>query len=732
MRKVGIFFLLLFAFSFLKAEENIPIKTPRGQGWEGIKRFSFIEIYRDGKVEKYQIAEHIEDLGYMPNRRMVSVFITKLDEQEATRRYRNYTILKASFQNISLGTALYTLAKLMERNVIFGKELLKESTERRNIAEVRIYNVQRGATELKTESGTESEEIILPIDEDKKIETGETRENLNETNSRQITERAELVETYSIPSQLLQPINLVIEHPIRARTLFYNILREYNLIAVKLSGNLLKVGVKDTIEFSLNTEDDRVVNDFIKRIKLYVSPAAHIVYDNALRKVIVTDLKENIDKLRKLRDDFYTLLERKVKETEKDNLNITSRVFYFANEKDLEIAKRILTKNYKGKISFTEDKDFNALIVIGDTQTLDSISYKLGNLSSETSVKRTLTSRVFYIRYIAPERLKKLIEPMLSEEGEVYLVTSQDLYEKLDFQRDKISIKGARNLEENAFGDIDKEREGKIIGRNMILIRDYPERIEEIYKKFKKFLSEKPIKVVIRARFLEIQKNLLRELGFNWQAQFSKASSPSFWSGSASVSSVFGKTQGLLTFTIQRGRLNLLDIRLRAYERENLVRNLAEPYVLTSNGEPAVVASGVEWPIFQLNVTQQLTQITWRYINVPITLIATPIVLPDNRIILDITLTRKQIIDFFRFPLTEEVNQDIPILSSSRVDIKVPVRNGETIVIGGILEKADSNSEEGVPGLRRIPLLGWLFKTQTKELRDRELLIFLTPEIVEE
>ena len=732
MRRLSILFILLFIALSLNAQETIPIKAPRPQGWEGIKRFSTIEIYKHGKIEKYQVAEYIEDLGYMPNKRMISVFITKLEEKKDGRRFKNYTILRANFQNVSLGTALYTLAKLMEKNVIFGKELLKESTERKNIAEVRVYNVQKGSIEQRSESGTESQETILPIGEKKKTETGEERKNINETQTNQVTERAELVETYSIPSHLLQPINLVIEHPISAYTLFYNILREYNLIAIKLSRNLLKVSVKDSIEFSLNTDDNKVISEFIKRIKLYVSPAAHIVYDNALRKVIVTDIKENINKLRKLKEDFYSLLERKAKESKESNINVISRVFYFANEKDLELAKEIIKKNYKGRVSISEDKDFNALVVIGDKHSINNLSYRLKKLSSGFSVNRTLVSRVFYVRYIAPESLKKMIEPMLSEEGSVYIVTNQDLYKKSDYEKDKISIRGASNLEENAFGDINKEREGKLVGRNIILIRDYPERIEQIYKKFKKFLSEKPIKVVIRARFLEIQKNILRELGFNWNAQFSKAYSPFFWSGSASLEPTFGGTQGLLTFTIQRGRLNLLDLRLKAYERENLARNLAEPYVVTSNGEPAVVASGVEWPVFELNVTQQLTQITWRYINVPITLIATPIVLPDDRILLDITLTRKQIIDFFRFPLTGEVTQDIPILSSSRVDIKVPVKNGETIVIGGILEKADSNTEEGLPGFRRIPLLGWLFKTQTKELRDKELLIFLTPEIVEE
>ncbi|WP_461829021.1 type II secretion system protein GspD [Aquifex sp.] len=732
MKKIGSFLILLLFFSLLGAQETLPIKTPREQAWEGLKRLAFVEVYRHGKVEKFQIAEYIEDLGYMPNKRSITVFITKLEEREPEKSYRNYTILRANFQNISLGTVLYTLAKLMEKNVIFGKELLKESTERKNIAEVKVYNVQKGATARREGKEQQQEKQVAPQVEAGKSDSTSSQENLNETIDKRVSERAELIETYSVSSYLLQPINLVIERPIRAYTLFRNILKEYNLMAIRLSGNLIKVGIKDTIEFSLNTDDKKVVSDFIKQLKMYVSPAAHIVYDKALRKVIVTDLKENIERLRSLRDDFYSMLHRKTKEQKKEEEKIASRVFYFPNKRDLELAKSFIRENFGNRVSFSEDKDFNALIVVGDRFILENLAQRLESISSDSAKTRSLTSRVFYVRYITPQKLKKLIEPMLSEEGEVYILTSQDIYKEEDFEKDKVSIKGASGLEENAFADIAKERESKISARNILLIRDYPERIEEIYKKFKKFLSDKPIRIIIRARFLEVQKNVLRELGFNWKLLFSKAHAPYFWSGNASLEPTFAGTQGLFTFTLQRGRLNLLDLKLKAYERENLARNLAEPYVLTTNGEPAIVASGLEWPVFRLNITQQLTQITWRYINIPITLIATPIVLPDDTIVLDITLARKQIVDFFRFPVTQDVTQDIPILSSSRIDIKVPVKNGETIVIAGILEKASSDSEEGIPGLRRIPLLGWLFKTQTKELRDKELLIFLTPEIVEE
>ncbi|NPB07245.1 MAG: type II and III secretion system protein, partial [Aquificae bacterium] len=193
-----------------------------------------------------------------------------------------------------------------------------------------------------------------------------------------------------------------------------------------------------------------------------------------------------------------------------------------------------------------------------------------------------------------------------------------------------------------------------------------------------------------------------------------------------------GDRAGLLTFKLSNAKLNALEFWLRAYERENKARSLAEPYVDTLNGEPALIASGLEWPITRLTYSQTTTNVTWQYKTIPLILQATPLVLPDGNILLDISLARKQIVEVLRVPVTQDLTQDIPVISASRIEIKLPVKEGETVVIGGIVERNTSLGEEGVPGLRRIPLLGWLFKTQTKELRDRELLIFLTPQIVEE
>jgi type IV pilus assembly protein PilQ len=99
----------------------------------------------------------------------------------------------------------------------------------------------------------------------------------------------------------------------------------------------------------------------------------------------------------------------------------------------------------------------------------------------------------------------------------------------------------------------------------------------------------------------------------------------------------------------------------------------------------------------------------------------TPHVTPDNRISMDIYITKNDVVD----PTAPE-----PALSTNEAETQILMDNGDTVVIGGILKSSKSWDESGIPGLRKMPGLGWLFKSQSDEDDKRELLIFLTPQIV--
>jgi len=87
-------------------------------------------------------------------------------------------------------------------------------------------------------------------------------------------------------------------------------------------------------------------------------------------------------------------------------------------------------------------------------------------------------------------------------------------------------------------------------------------------------------------------------------------------------------------------------------------------------------------------------------------------------------------VDISKDAPTGQTVQGNPILATKKVTTNLQVKNGETIVIGGIFTKDSADNVAGVPGMKDVPILGWLFKTKQKLNNKTELLIFLTPKIV--
>jgi type IV pilus assembly protein PilQ len=80
--------------------------------------------------------------------------------------------------------------------------------------------------------------------------------------------------------------------------------------------------------------------------------------------------------------------------------------------------------------------------------------------------------------------------------------------------------------------------------------------------------------------------------------------------------------------------------------------------------------------------------------------------------------------------VTDDQALTVSRIQKKAINTKLMVKNGDTVVIGGIYTETERKYEDGIPGLRRIPLLGWLFKAQSINNQKTELLIFLTPTVV--
>lgn len=164
-----------------------------------------------------------------------------------------------------------------------------------------------------------------------------------------------------------------------------------------------------------------------------------------------------------------------------------------------------------------------------------------------------------------------------------------------------------------------------------------------------------------------------------------------------------------------------LDVSLSAMESSGRGKVISTPNVTAQNNNPASIESGQRIPVQVLVDNTASIQ----FINANLQLNVTPQITDEDTIMLDITVDKSEP-DFTR------VVNGVPTIFTRRAVTRVLVRDGGTTVIGGIFQLTVNETERRVPGLHRIPLLGWLFKNQATNQNNNELLIFITPQILEQ
>ena len=161
-----------------------------------------------------------------------------------------------------------------------------------------------------------------------------------------------------------------------------------------------------------------------------------------------------------------------------------------------------------------------------------------------------------------------------------------------------------------------------------------------------------------------------------------------------------------------------LHLELSALEADGRGKIVSSPRVVTADQVKAIIEQGVEYP-YQTATASGATALAFR--KAGLKLEVTPQITPEGNVILEV-----------------EVNKDSPgeillgarAINTKRVQTQVLVENGGTVVIGGIFESEDQDSETKVPLLGDVPVLGNLFKTRNKVANRSELLVFITPKVV--
>ena len=169
----------------------------------------------------------------------------------------------------------------------------------------------------------------------------------------------------------------------------------------------------------------------------------------------------------------------------------------------------------------------------------------------------------------------------------------------------------------------------------------------------------------------------------------------------------------------------LLDLELSALEAEGEGEVISTPRIITANQHEAFIQQGVEIP-YEESTSSGAATVSFK--EAVLELRVTPLITPDNRIQLELEIKQDTVGEIFQTGR----GGSVPSIDTRELQTSVLVNNGETVVLGGIFQDTRNRSEDKVPYLSSIPGIGALFRRRSNENKKRELLIFVTPTIVED
>jgi type IV pilus secretin PilQ/predicted competence protein len=255
-------------------------------------------------------------------------------------------------------------------------------------------------------------------------------------------------------------------------------------------------------------------------------------------------------------------------------------------------------------------------------------------------------------------------------------------------------------------------------GSNSLIVNDIEKNIEKI-KGMVRELDKRTYQVDINAKLVEIDVEATRELGIDW-GLMNLNSIKLDATGSAKVTSGIASSAGQIAVgTVQSwGEFAAV---FEALEKSNKANLISNPRITTMDNREASILVGKEIPLIVADEAgNPITELT----KIGIMLRVIPHVNADRTITLDM---HPEVSDL----QSESTAQGGVIIATSEADTRVIVGDGETAVIGGLIKEVESTYTSGVPVMKDIPGIGWFFSSKSKSTKQQELVIFVTPTIVE-
>ena len=372
-------------------------------------------------------------------------------------------------------------------------------------------------------------------------------------------------------------------------------------------------------------------------------------------------------------------------------------------------------------------------------------------------VQPTVTE-VFNMKYIDAMDAKKALETQLSARGKITVLETT----------------GQAGWEFGATGELGKRKraaEGRISRSKTFIISDIPpvlDKIKEIIQK----IDVQPQQILIQAKLVEVNHNKLQDLGFDWGLGTGGPTSLStyrqqvttyYWTLDSAGMPTKGTYNDLITLpelplnskgTKRFGAQSLpalnvgeflfrkltgtdFEAVIKALEQKSDANTLSAPHIITLNNQEATILIGNKFPLLKSTVSAETGSITGqsldRYQDIGIQLNVVPQISGKDYINLIVhpavssyTQTVKAVTS------TGQTMAEYPIIITREAETSVLMKDGETIVIGGLITDAKSKTSNGIPILKDIPILGLLFQKNSSNTQKVDLLIFISAHIVKE
>jgi len=231
------------------------------------------------------------------------------------------------------------------------------------------------------------------------------------------------------------------------------------------------------------------------------------------------------------------------------------------------------------------------------------------------------------------------------------------------------------------------------------------------------------VQVLLKVRIAEMSRDVTRDLGINWQALGSVGRLATTFSSSTAVGSLLtaGSPSALKIGTTDVNAI------IDALAQDNLVRILAEPNLTAMSGQPASFLAGGEFPI---PVALQNNEITVEFKQYGVKLTFVPTVLSSGRINLHVSPEVSELSTQGAVVLSASNSSlQIPAITVRRAETTVEVGSGQSFAIAGLLQNSVNHQTKGIPVLGDIPIVGSLFRSDSFERQETELVVVVTPYI---